>query len=167
MAVEKQLAVWSRICSGTQVDEGLPSPSGEFPTLDVLFSSVQIQFSLLGIALLKQIFFPQRHLPTPIVEVPTRTVAWQVKTFRQNVKLVMSTFQTLPCRLSPVGWVLGQQPAERPNCIQFQQVMVVMVHSTSLKSFLNATGRSCNGCHVKHRMELRQAAATSPSLWWT
>ena len=28
----------------------------------------------------------------------------------------------LPGRLSPVGWVIGQQPTERPNCIQFQQV---------------------------------------------
>ena len=124
----------------------------------------KVQFPLLDIALLKQKFLPQRNLPTPAVEVPTRTVARQV---RQIIMLLMSISQPVPCRLSPVGWVLGQQPAERPNCIQFQQVMVVMVHSTSLKSFLNATGRSCNGCHVKHRMELRQAAATSPSLWWT
>ena len=123
----------------------------------------KVQFPLLDIALLKQKFFPQRNLPTPAAEVPTRTVAWQV---RQKVMLLMSISQPLPCRLSPVGWVLGQQPTERPNCIQFQQVKVVS-HLTSLKSYLNTTGRSCDGCHVKHRMELRQAAATSPSLWWT
>ena len=124
----------------------------------------KVQFPLLDIALLKQKFLPQRNLPTPAVEVPTRAVAWQV---RQNEMLLMSTSQPLPCRLSPVGWVLGQQPAERPNCIQFQQVMMVMIHLISLKSYLNTTGRSCDGCHVKHRMELRQAAATSLSLWWT
>ena len=124
----------------------------------------KVQFPLLDIALLKQKFLPQRNLPTPAVEVPTRTVARQV---RQIIMLLMSISQPVPCRLSPVGWVLGQQPAERPNCIQFQQVMVVMVHLTSLKSYVITSGRSCDGCHIKHRMELRQAAATSPSLWWT
>ena len=121
-----------------------------------------MQFPLLDIAL-KQKFPAQRNLLAPAAEVPTRTVAWQV---RQIIMMLMSISQPLPCRLSPVGWVLGQQPAERPNCIQFQQVKV-MSHLTSLNSFINASGRHCNGCRVKPRMELRQAAATSPSLWWT
>ena len=40
----------------------------------------------------------------------------------------------LPGRLSPVGWIIGQQSTERPNCIQFQQVTLFLVFLPSLNS---------------------------------
>jgi len=49
-------------------------------------------------------------------------------TFRETSPLLLLRCRPgpLPGRLSPVGWVLGQQPAERPNCIQFQQAGAAM-----------------------------------------
>ena len=40
----------------------------------------------------------------------------------------------LPGRLSPVGWIIGQQSTERPNCIQFQQVTLFLAFLPSLNS---------------------------------
>ena len=44
--------------------------------------------------------------------------------FRETAPLLLLRCRPgpLPGRLSPVGWVLGQLPTERPNCIQFQKV---------------------------------------------
>ena len=44
--------------------------------------------------------------------------------FRETAPLLLLRCRPgpLPGRLSPVGWVVGQLPTERPNCIQFQKV---------------------------------------------
>ena len=69
----------------------------------------------------------------------------------------------LPGRLSPVGWVIGQQPTERPNCIQFQQVTATPLNL--FEFILNTTGWSCHGSYFEHCLELWQTSATPPRLW--
>merc|ERR1712130_345518 len=48
--------------------------------------------------------------------------------FRETAPLLLLRCRPgpLPGRLSPVGWIFGQQATERPNCIQFQQAGAVM-----------------------------------------
>jgi len=48
--------------------------------------------------------------------------------FRETAPLLLLRCRPgpLPGRLSPVGWIIGQQSTERPNCIQFQQAGAAM-----------------------------------------